>query len=36
MSTTALPTQASDFPAWYGEVVRRAGLPRTRRFAARW
>jgi prolyl-tRNA synthetase len=26
MSTTALPTQASDFPAWYGEVVRRAGL----------
>jgi prolyl-tRNA synthetase len=26
MSTTALPRQASDFPAWYGEVVRRAGL----------
>jgi prolyl-tRNA synthetase len=26
MSTTALPTQASDFAAWYGEVVRRAGL----------
>jgi len=26
MSTEALPTQASDFPAWYGEVVRRAGL----------
>src|SRR4051795_6973590 len=26
MSSTALPTQASDFPAWYGEVVRRAGL----------
>src|SRR5438105_6807517 len=26
MSTTSLPTQASDFPAWYGEVVRRAGL----------
>jgi prolyl-tRNA synthetase len=26
MSTTALPIQASDFPAWYGEVVRRAGL----------
>jgi prolyl-tRNA synthetase len=26
MSTNALPTQASDFPAWYGEVVRRAGL----------
>ena len=26
MSTTALPTQAGDFPAWYGEVVRRAGL----------
>jgi prolyl-tRNA synthetase len=26
MSTTALPTQSSDFPAWYGEVVRRAGL----------
>jgi prolyl-tRNA synthetase len=22
----ALPTQSSDFPAWYGEVVRRAGL----------
>jgi prolyl-tRNA synthetase len=26
MSTTSLPTQSSDFPAWYGEVVRRAGL----------
>jgi prolyl-tRNA synthetase len=26
MSTTALPTQSGDFPAWYGEVVRRAGL----------
>jgi prolyl-tRNA synthetase len=26
MSTTALPSQASDFPGWYGEVVRRAGL----------
>ena len=26
MSTTQLPTQSSDFPAWYGEVVRRAGL----------
>jgi prolyl-tRNA synthetase len=26
MSTTALPNQSSDFPAWYGEVVRRAGL----------
>jgi prolyl-tRNA synthetase len=26
MSMTALPTQSSDFPAWYGEVVRRAGL----------
>ena len=26
MSTNALPTQATDFPAWYGEVVRRAGL----------
>jgi len=26
MSTTALPAQSSDFPAWYGEVVRRAGL----------
>jgi prolyl-tRNA synthetase len=26
MSANALPTQASDFPAWYGEVVRRAGL----------
>jgi prolyl-tRNA synthetase len=26
MSTTPLPTQADDFPAWYGEVVRRAGL----------
>jgi prolyl-tRNA synthetase len=26
MSTTRLPEQSSDFPAWYGEVVRRAGL----------
>jgi prolyl-tRNA synthetase len=26
MSATALPQQSSDFPAWYGEVVRRAGL----------
>jgi prolyl-tRNA synthetase len=26
MSTTTLPSQSSDFPAWYGEVVRRAGL----------
>jgi prolyl-tRNA synthetase len=26
MSVTALPSQSSDFPAWYGEVVRRAGL----------
>ena len=26
MSANRLPTQASDFPAWYGEVVRRAGL----------
>jgi prolyl-tRNA synthetase len=26
MSTTALPAQSTDFPAWYGEVVRRAGL----------
>src|SRR3954453_2017620 len=26
MSTNSLPCQASDFPAWYGEVVRRAGL----------
>ena len=26
MSTAALPTQSNDFPAWYGEVVRRAGL----------
>ena len=26
MSTTALPSQSSDFPAWYGEVVRRAEL----------
>jgi prolyl-tRNA synthetase len=25
-STTALPSQSTDFPAWYGEVVRRAGL----------
>ena len=26
MSTSTLPTQSSDFPAWYGDVVRRAGL----------
>jgi prolyl-tRNA synthetase len=26
MSAHALPTQSTDFPAWYGEVVRRAGL----------
>jgi len=26
MSTTNLPTQGSDFPGWYGDVVRRAGL----------
>jgi prolyl-tRNA synthetase len=26
MSATPLPDQSSDFPAWYGEVVRRAGL----------
>ena len=26
MSASALPTQSTDFPAWYGEVVRRAGL----------
>jgi prolyl-tRNA synthetase len=26
MQTQALPTQSDDFPAWYGEVVRRAGL----------
>jgi prolyl-tRNA synthetase len=26
MSTAPLPTQSSDFPAWYGEVVRRADL----------
>src|SRR3954453_21951541 len=26
MSTNTLHTQSSDFPAWYGEVVRRAGL----------
>jgi prolyl-tRNA synthetase len=26
MSTNPLPTQTTDFPAWYGEVVRRAGL----------
>jgi prolyl-tRNA synthetase len=26
MSADSLPTQSSDFPAWYGEVVRRAGL----------
>src|SRR5262245_12055932 len=26
MASTALPSQSTDFPAWYGEVVRRAGL----------
>jgi prolyl-tRNA synthetase len=26
MSATPLPTQSSDFPGWYGEAVRRAGL----------
>jgi prolyl-tRNA synthetase len=26
MNTTALPAQSTDFPGWYGEVVRRAGL----------
>jgi prolyl-tRNA synthetase len=26
MRTTTLPSQSNDFPAWYGEVVRRAGL----------
>jgi prolyl-tRNA synthetase len=26
MSTNALPRQSVDFPGWYGEVVRRAGL----------
>ncbi len=26
MSTTALPSQSTDFPTWYGEVVRRAEL----------
>jgi prolyl-tRNA synthetase len=26
MSATALPSQSTDFPAWYREVVRRAGL----------
>src|SRR3954467_10703646 len=26
MSSTRLPTQSGDFPAWYGEVVRLAGL----------
>ena len=25
-SKSPLPTQASDFPRWYGEVVRRAEL----------
>jgi prolyl-tRNA synthetase len=25
-TTTQLPSQSNDFPAWYGEVVRRAGL----------
>jgi hypothetical protein len=34
MSTTLLPNQSSDFPAWYGGVVRRAGLAeRGARFA---
>ena len=31
-----LPSQPTDFPAWYGEVVPRAGLPRTRRLVGRW
>jgi prolyl-tRNA synthetase len=26
MSTSTLPSQSTDFPGWYGEVVRRAGL----------
>jgi prolyl-tRNA synthetase len=26
MSKTSLPSQSADFPAWYGEVVRQAGL----------
>src|SRR5581483_1669013 len=26
MSAPALPRQSTDFPSWYGEVVRRAGL----------
>src|ERR671928_83313 len=26
MSTSAIPSQTADFAAWYGEVVRRAGL----------
>src|SRR5690242_21077575 len=26
MSATPLPNQSEDFPAWYGDVVRRAGL----------
>src|SRR6201990_3762774 len=26
MGAARLPTQSSDFPAWYGEVVRRAEL----------
>src|SRR6201987_6096500 len=26
MSATSLPAQSGDFPSWYGEVVRRAGL----------
>jgi prolyl-tRNA synthetase len=25
-AATAIPTQSADFPAWYGDVVRRAGL----------
>jgi prolyl-tRNA synthetase len=26
VSTSVLSSQATDLPAWYGEVVRRAGL----------
>jgi prolyl-tRNA synthetase len=26
MSRASLPSQSADFPGWYGEVVRRAGL----------
>jgi hypothetical protein len=29
MSRHSLPRQSIDFPAWYGEVVRRAGLGTT-------